>query len=123
MKVTLCEKACKTCGFPKDGTKDTLYADIFDLMSDGAVFPCHEYLESKTGSENTGTETLDEVKVCRGYITFLKKEFPMLGHGNMKHLFDQIGQFEMDNCRTKQELFHTQKNIRNNIRLNNKIGD
>jgi hypothetical protein len=70
--LTVCNKICKECAF-NGSTKDTLYAEFYTIMKQGILFPCHLYLKSQTGNESYGTETLKEVKVCRGYVAFAKK--------------------------------------------------
>ena len=71
-KISVCSKICNECGFT-GATKDTLYAEFYNIIKQGILFPCHMYLKSKTGNESYGTETLKEVKVCRGYVAFVKK--------------------------------------------------
>ncbi len=71
--LTVCNKICKECAF-NGSTKDTLYAEFYTIMKQGILFPCHLYLKSQTGNESYGTETLKEVKVCRGYVA-LKSNF------------------------------------------------
>ena len=71
-KISICSKICNECGFT-GATKDTLYAEFYNIIKQGILFPCHMYLKSKTGNESYGTETLKEVKVCRGYVAFVKK--------------------------------------------------
>ena len=71
-KISVCSKICNECGFT-GSTTDTLYAEFYNIVKQGTLFPCHMYLKAHTGNESYGTETLKEVKVCRGYVAFVKK--------------------------------------------------
>lgn len=95
--IKCCSKICKTCGFSKKGTKDTLYADIYKIIEAGVVFPCHEYLQKHTGSENTGVEKLDKIEVCRGYVAFIKKTntIPYGLYPHWDKLFDEVTEDDM----------------------------
>ena len=126
LNITVCNKVCSTCGFTKDGTSNTLYADFYDIVKEGKIFPCHMYLKSKTGFENLGTETLDEIKVCRGYVAFIKKypEFmndwsPQIRFVWESSLLSKIEPNELDNIQSLAELVKTHKGLRLGLRLDN----
>ena len=119
--ITLCSKACKTCGFPKSGTTNTLYADMNDLMEIGGVFPCHEYLQSKTGCENLGTETLDEIKVCRGYVAYIFEYGPPHLRFNpaLARLFIQLKISDLQQGRDPMELKKAHRALQTDTKLGN----
>lgn len=124
-KITVCSKACNECGFTKDGTTDTLCNEAFDIIKNAIIFPCHMYLKSKTGSENQGTETLDEVKVCRGYVAYMVKNYPFtilasqIGQKEQIwiELASQILEDELDNICTPKELNQRHIGLRNKINM------
>jgi len=129
MKITICDKACSECGFTKSGTKDTLYAQTSFMLNQGTLFPCHLYLKSQTGSENRGTEKLDVVRVCRGYIAYVKKNFPVLvetWRADIQYhwfpLLDQIKHEELSDIYTPNELFNSHIHLREGIYLDNLLG-
>jgi len=72
MKINCCNKICDECAF-NGNTENTLYAETYNIINNFILFPCHKYLKSKTGCEYLGAETLNEIKVCRGYVSFMKK--------------------------------------------------
>jgi hypothetical protein len=119
--IKCCSKACIECGFTKDGTTNTLYADIHEIIKDIKVFPCHMYLKSKTGSENTGVEKLESIQVCRGYVSFMKINYPEIGLFSQawNKLFDEIEPSELNNIRSIQELYSSHSGLRENKYLNN----
>ena len=121
MKVNCCKKICNTCGFTKNGTNNTLYAEAIDIIKQGVIFPCHEYLQSKTGSENTGTETLKEIKVCRGYVAYMKINRPELSLFTpiWDKLFNEIRVDELEEIYSKSELIQNHNGLRNKIYLRN----
>jgi len=121
MKVNCCEKICVECGFSKKGTTETLYADSIDIMNNGSLFPCHMYLKSQTGSENTGTETLEEIKVCRGYVAYMKINRPELSLFTpiWDKLFNEIRVDELEEIYSPSELIQNHHGLRNGIYLRN----
>lgn len=125
-KITVCSKICSTCAF-NGSTKNTLYAEFFTIMKEGFVFPCHKYLKSKTGNESYGTETLDEIQVCRGYVAFVKKynlvsaihsEYPSRVK-LWKELLSEIKDEELVNILSLQELKDNHNGLKNKIYLGN----
>lgn len=125
-KITVCNKVCSTCGF-NGSTRDTLYADFCDILKRGAVFPCHKYLHSQTGSESYGVEKLTTVKVCRGYVAFVKKygvinmiasNYPSLVPV-WKELLKEIRDDELDQILSFSQLKKIHKGLRENIYLGN----
>lgn len=121
MKIVTCSKVCKECGFVKGGTKDTLYKDIDHIIEEGIVFPCHMYLRDNTGSENTGTETLQEIQVCRGYVAYMRKNKPevLAKHPIWLQLFNEITSEDIDRLLTYEELEANHKDLRDGVYLNN----
>jgi len=124
-----CSKACVECGFTKDGTTDTLYAESFSIIDTGVIFPCHMYLKSKTGNESYGAETLDEIQVCRGFVAFIKKNLMHVveywradvQYIWFNYLLNEIDDSEFENIRTFEELLDSHKALRSNTFLGNKI--
>lgn len=110
--IEVCKQPCSECGFTKDGTRNTLYAEAISMIANGTVFPCHMYLKSITGSENEGVEKLTHVKVCKGYVAFIKKNFPGIietyreTHQYVwnQDLLPQITDKDMENILTVDEL-------------------
>lgn len=126
IKLTVCNKVCSSCGFT-GATKDTLYADFYDILKRGVVFPCHKYLHSQTGSESYGVEKLTTVKVCRGYVAFVKKynaisaiasNYPSLVPV-WKELLDDIQDEELDTILSLEQLKDHHIGLREDIYLNN----
>ena len=125
-KIEVCKKICNECGFT-GSTSDTLYADFYDILKRGVVFPCHKYLCSQTGSESYGVEKLTTVKVCRGYVAFVKKygvinmiasNYPSLVPV-WKDLLDDIQDEELDTILSLEQLKKHHKGLREDIYLNN----
>ena len=125
-KIEVCKKICNACGFT-GSTSDTLYADFYDILKRGVVFPCHKYLYSQTGSESYGVEKLTTVKVCRGYVAFVKKygvinaiasNYPSLVPV-WKELLDDIQDEELDSILSLEQLKDHHKGLREDIYLNN----
>ena len=120
MKITTCDKICNECAF-NGNSKDTLYAEVFDIIDKKAIFPCHKYLKSKTGYEHLGTETLDEVKVCRGYVAFIMKYY-WLQTTHLRHWFDLFNEIkieELEEILDIDELIKNHKGMRERIYLGN----
>lgn len=125
-KIEVCKKICNECGFT-GATKDTLYADFYDIARNGVMFPCHKYLKSQTGNESYGTETLKTVKVCRGYVAFMKKinRIPVISSSYPRRakvwqpLLDDIKEEELQEICTLQELKDNHIGLRNDIYLGN----
>lgn len=71
-KTTLCSTMCNECGFLRDGIQNTLQPNVFDVINNRILFPCHLQLKAHTGFENLGTEIYieesDQIKICRGYV-------------------------------------------------------
>lgn len=128
MKIEVCSKICKECGFLQ-GNQNTLYAELYEILQQGKVFPCHMYLKSKTGSENTGSETLDTVKVCRGYVTFVAKHGkhlvtkyePEIQNIWINTLIPKITKDDLGLVYDMYELINNHKGLSFNTYLNNKI--
>ena len=127
-KIEVCKKICNECGFT-GSTSDTLYADFYNILKRGIVFPCHKYLHSQTGSESYGVEKLHTVKVCRGYVAFVKKynvisaiasNYPSLVP-IWKELLDDIRDEELDTILSLDQLKEKHKGLRENIYLNNGV--
>jgi len=110
MKISICKKTCNKCGFSRKGTKNTLYKEILHYISQGKVFPCHLELKKVTGSENSGVSKLKEVKICRGYVGFIKKNLdnttfnPILVE-YLSDFMDQINDEELEDIYSKEELY------------------
>lgn len=123
-KITVCSKICNECGFT-GSTTDTLYAEFYDIVKQGTLFPCHKYLKSQTGNESYGTETLKEVKVCRGYVAFVRKYGLIAGIASnypsqvkyWKPLLEDIGVEELDDILSLVQLIKIHKGLRENIYL------
>lgn len=122
--ISLCPKICSECGFTTDGTTDTLYAEAFDIIRMGTLFPCHMYLKSITGSESYGTEHLTDVKVCRGYVSYmyLHAPYPQYLPAIWKDLFNQLDMFDIDRIHTPESLVASHIGLREHIALNNPLG-
>ena len=125
-KVEVCKKICNECGFT-GATSDTLYADFYNILKRGVVFPCHKYLKSQTGSESYGVEKLATIKVCRGYVAFVKKynaisaiasNYPSLVPV-WKELLEDIQDEELDSILSLEQLKDHHKGLREDIYLNN----
>ena len=125
-KIEVCNKICNACGFT-GATSDTLYADFYNILKRGVLFPCHKYLKSQTGSESYGVEKLTTVKVCRGYVAFVKKynvinaiasNYPSLVPV-WKELLVDIKDEELDQILSMDQLKEKHKGLRENIYLNN----
>lgn len=122
--ITLCPKICTECGFTKYGTTDTIYADAIDIIDRGILFPCHMYLRAHTGDESHGTETLDEVKVCRGYVAyqFVNGTIPTYLVQTWNNLWAQLKSDDLDDLYTPEELIANHRGLREGIYLNNPLG-
>ena len=125
-KIEVCKKICNACGFT-GATSDTLYADFYNILKRGVLFPCHKYLKSQTGSESYGVEKLTTVKVCRGYVAFVKKWGIIVGiASNYPHivpywqpLLKEIRDDELDQILSMDQLKDIHKGLRENIYLGN----
>ena len=122
--IKTCNKICGECGFTKDGTTDTLYNEAFDIIENAIVFPCHMYLKSKTGSENQGTEMLDEIHVCRGYVAFMLKNCKdiLIKQRGLKYSLwvDLVGEIlhdDLSNICTPEELYARHIGLREKINM------
>jgi len=130
MKVKPCSKICQECGFIKSGAKNTLYAETFDIVQSGVVFPCHMYLKSQTGNESYGTENLKEIKVCRGYIAYMKKhnlDLIETWESNKQYfwfqnLLNEITDEDLKDIYSPDELIEAHKGLKEHIYLCNTIG-
>ena len=126
IKLTICSKICSECGF-NGSTSDTLYAEFYNIVKQGILFPCHMYLKSKTGNESYGTETLKEVKVCRGYVAFVKKYNLISAIASnypsrvtyWKPLLEEIQEEELRNILSLKELVENHKGLREGVYLGN----
>lgn len=122
-KIVICKKMCKECAF-NGNTENTLYAETFDIIDKNKVFPCHTYLKQKTGSENLGVETLDTVRVCRGYVAFMQKnnlinpDNPFLAQ-IWKELVSELEVEDLNDILTLEELIEAHDGLKNNIKLGN----
>ena len=125
-KIEVCKKICNECGFT-GATSDTLYADFYNILKRGVLFPCHKYLQSQTGSESYGVEKLTTVKVCRGYVAFVKKygvinaiasNYPSLVPV-WKELLDDIQDEELESILSLEQLKDHHRGLREDIYLNN----
>lgn len=119
MKILPCKKICHECGFSKLGTKNTLYAESFEIIERGIIFPCHMYLKAHTGSENKGVEQLNEIHVCRGYVAYMKLYHNdiQLDNGLWTDLFDKLDERDLIHIYTPDELLENHKALRDNIYL------
>lgn len=125
-KITVCSKVCSSCAF-NGSTKDTLYAEFYNIVKQGVLFPCHKYLKSKTGNESYGVETLDEIKVCRGYVAFVKKYGLIAGIASnypfmvryWQPLLNEIRDDELNQILSFSQLKDIHKWLRENIYLGN----
>lgn len=125
-KIEVCKKICNECGF-NGSTRDTLYADFYDILKRGVLFPCHKYLHSQTGSESYGVEKLTTVKVCRGYVAFVKKYNLISAIASnypsavpvWKELLDDIQDEELQEIYSLNELKDNHIGLRDNIYINN----
>ena len=126
LNITVCSKVCSSCGFT-GATKDTLYADFYDILKRGVLFPCHKYLHSQTGSESYGVEKLTTVKVCRGYVAFVKKYGVIAGIASnypslvpvWRELLEDIQDEELNTILSLEQLKDQHKGLREDIYLNN----
>lgn len=124
-KIKTCNKICGECGFTKDGTTDTLYNEAYNIIENAIIFPCHMYLKSKTGSENQGTETLNEIHVCRGYVAFMVKNYALRVSSSeigakrkiWDKLFSEIEPSELDNICSLDELENRHIGLREKINM------
>ena len=125
-KISVCSKICSECGFT-GSTSDTLYAEFYNIVKQGVLFPCHMYLKSQTGSESYGVEKLTTVKVCRGYVAFVKKYNLISAIANnypsvvpvWRELLDNIQDVELDSILSLDQLKEKHKGLRENIYLGN----
>jgi hypothetical protein len=122
MKINCCSAICKECAF-NGATKDTLYAESFEIIDSGIIFPCHMVLKAHSGNESYGAETLKEVKVCRGYVAFMKKyHSKKFCHNQVwSKLFSEIVPNELDEISSIDELLSNHIGLRDMIYLGNKI--
>lgn len=123
MKISICNKICNECAF-NSNTKDTLYAETFSILENNQIFPCHKFLKSQTGSMNQGTKTLNLIKVCRGYVSFVKKnQLIHTTNPQLKAIWDdllsKVDSNELDNILTMDELIENHEGLKNNIYLGN----
>ena len=126
IKISVCNKVCNECGF-NGSTKDTLYAEFYHIVKQGTLFPCHKYLKSQTGNESYGTETLKEVKVCRGYVAFVKKYNLISSIASnypsqvkyWKPLLEEIQDKELDSILSLDQLVKNHKALREGVYLGN----
>ncbi len=125
-KIEVCKKICNECGFT-GATSDTLYADFYNILKSGIIFPCHKYLKSQTGSESYGVEKLTTIKVCRGYVAFAKKysaisavisKYPSLSP-IWKDLLNDIQDEELATILSLEQLKGHHIGLRDNIYINN----
>ena len=116
-----CKSICNECGFILDGTKDTLYAEAFNIIDKGIVFPCHMYLKSKTGCEYLGAETLSEIQVCRGYINymFINHQEIAIRSSIWSKLFEEVSEDDRSNIYSPDELIDNHIGLRKRIYLGN----
>lgn len=123
-RITVCSKICTECGFSKMGTTDTLYAEAIDIIDRGILFPCHMYLRAHTGDESHGTETLDEVRVCRGYVAYMKLYAPkyIIAPAHWQHLIAEITYDDLKLIWRPDDLIANHKGLREGIYLNNPLG-
>ena len=125
-KINVCSKICSECGF-NGSTSDTLYAEFYNIVKQGILFPCHMYLKSKTGNESYGTETLKEVKVCRGYVAFVKKYNLISAIASnypsrvtyWKPLLEEIQEEELRDILSLKQLVENHKGLREGVYLGN----
>lgn len=125
-KISICSKICNACAF-NGSTKDTLYAEFYTIVKQGVLFPCHKYLKSQTGNESYGTETLKEVKVCRGYVAFIKKYNLISNIASnypskvkyWKPLLEEIQDEELTNILSLDQLKNNHKALREGVYLGN----
>lgn len=128
IKLTVCSKICNECAF-NGSTKDTLYAEFYAIMKQGILFPCHLYLKSQTGNESYGTETLKEVKVCRGYVAFVRKYNLISAIASnypsqvkyWKPLLEEIQEEELTSILSPEELMKNHIGLRENTYIGNSI--
>ena len=119
-KISVCSKICNECGF-NGSTSDTLYAEFYNIVKQGVLFPCHMYLKSQTGCEFLGTETLNTIKVCRGYVAFMKKYHThQIRHNKVwDYLINQIEPEELDAILSLEDLKANHVHLRDGIYLGN----
>lgn len=125
-KIEVCKNICNACGF-SGSTRDTLYADFYNILKRGVLFPCHKYLYSQTGSESYGVEKLTTVKVCRGYVAFVKKHNLISGIASnytslvpiWKELLEEIQEEELTNILSMDQLKDNHIGLREDTYLNN----
>lgn len=125
MKITCCEKVCNECAF-NGNSENTLYAESYNIIDNFMVFPCHIYLKSKTGYEHLGTESLKEIKACRGYVAFMKKyhrkdleKHEVERKEIWNKLFNQIKENELNEILNIKELEVKHYGLRDRIYLGN----
>lgn len=126
MKISVCKTICNECGF-NGSTTDTLYAEFYNIVKQGTLFPCHKYLKSQTGNESYGTETLKEVKVCRGYVAFVKKYNLISGIASnypsivkyWKPLLEEIQEKELSSILSLDQLRDNHIALREGVYLGN----
>lgn len=121
-KIKVCNKICSECGFTKDGTENTLYHETLGMMMTGVIFPCHMELKKISGDMSYGVEKMSEVKVCRGYVAFNKKNnFRLEVRRNpiWASMLAEISDEELDNICDIDELHRRHEALRNGWRLEN----
>lgn len=88
--ISLCNKVCIECGFLKDSKKGVLTPDVIHIVNRQILFPCHLELKKVSGSENTGVEQMEDVKICRGLVESLVVSNIKPKHHEMQKLMNQI---------------------------------
>lgn len=119
-QITVCEKICCECAF-NGSSKDVLYAETKRVIKDKQIFPCHMYLKSKTGCEFLGTETLSTIKVCRGYVAFMKKfhEKELKDNYVWEFLLNKIEPEELNSILNLNDLVANNCHLREGVYLGN----
>lgn len=119
-----CNKICKECGFIKGGATDTLYAETAEMVHQGILFPCHMELKAISGDESYGVEQMDDVRVCRGYVAFMRLNYPDLANLSVvwKDMMNEITNEELAITYTTNGLIANHKPLREGIRLGNNEG-
>ncbi len=120
MEISTCNKTCRECAF-NGSAKDSLYAETYNIIKKGIIFPCHMYLKSKSGDMSYGTEDLEEVKVCRGYVAFMKKYHDDIAikQPHWAYLFQDIDDSELKDIISMKKLLENHKHLREGIYLGN----
>jgi hypothetical protein len=80
-------------------------------------------LKAVSGDMSRGVEQLDEVRVCRGYVAFMKVNKPRhRAHPIWAKLFNEINDGELDRICNWTELKENHQALRDGIRLGNNEG-